>query len=95
MIRLIIKRKINGKKRKIKIIDSYCVLPYSLKKLCTGYKVEVAKGYFPHEFSRENTLFYKGKTPNYIYYRKDITSEAYLDIKSENWNFKTEVITYL
>jgi hypothetical protein len=84
MIRLIIKRKINGKQRKIKILDSYCVLPRSLKKLCEDYKVEVAKGYFPHKFSSEDTLFYKGKTPSFIFYSKDITYETYLGIKSEN-----------
>ena len=95
MIRLIIKREISGKMRKVKILDSYCVLPYSLKRLCEDYKVEVAKGHFPHEFSRHDTLFYTGKTPSFVFYRKDITYEAYLGIKSENWNFKAEVISYL
>lgn len=95
MIRLIIKRKINGKMRKIKILDSLCILPHSLAKLCKDYKVAVSKGHFPHGFSREETLFYIGTTPSFIFYRKHISYEQYQEIKNENWNFKAEAISYL
>jgi hypothetical protein len=75
--------KINGNIRKVKILDSYCVLPSCLRKLCKDYKVEVSKGYFPYKFSSEKTLFYIGKTPDISYYN-NIPIDMYKHLESEN-----------
>lgn len=43
--------------------------------LSEKYKVETVKGYFPHSFANENTLFYIGELPHYNYYKSDKLSK--------------------
>ena len=52
---------------KIRILDSFLMLNSSLADLGKIYEVDVLKGYFPHEFVNEKTLFYEGDRPSYYY----------------------------
>ena len=49
--------KVRTKTYTIKIVDSYNILPHSLKKLCETYNTEVIKDIFPYDFININTLF--------------------------------------
>ena len=90
----IIKVKISKGKYSFTIIDSYCMLTNSLSKLGKSFEVDTLKSYFPYKFSTTENLFYKGITPNIIYY-ENITLEEYNKIYSSNWSFKDETIKYL
>jgi len=74
--------------------DSYLMLPSSLRKLSTSFKVENKKGIFPVLFNNVN---YIGEVPDISYF-KNITLEEYSNYKNNfnnsSWNFKTEAIKY-
>lgn len=54
------------------------------------------KGIFPHDFANENTMFYKGETPDYKYYKDHIDENTYKEsIYKPNWDFKLEALKYL
>lgn len=78
----------------ITLNDSFAILPQELKALSVNYGCDTVKGSFPHTFANENTLFYKGVTPPKTFY-KDIESEDYDALYSEEWDFKGEAIKYL
>lgn len=76
----------DGKKThkiKITLLDSYLMLTNSLSKLGDSFDVDVVKGIFPHGFAAPNTLFYKGDTPNKMYF-KDIKDEDYIKLISKD-----------
>jgi hypothetical protein len=60
-------KKINYKpgKYKITILDSYKLLSGSLHDLSRAFGLSTVKGYFPHKFVSEDTLYYKGNTPSF------------------------------
>ena len=66
IIKLVIKRKINGKIRRVKLQDSATFLTSNLRDLCDAYEVSNKKSYFPYDFCNSNTLFYKGITPRVL-----------------------------
>lgn len=94
ILKLVIKRTIDGKVRTVTIMDSYAILPRSLRALCKDYNVVEAKGYFPYKFSLESHLFYSGATPNINYY-VDILDDVYNSLKRDDWDFKEETLKYL
>jgi hypothetical protein len=63
-------------KVKIEILDSYQILPSSLRTLALKYKVADLKGFFPYEMVNENNLNYIGPTPDITLFN-GITSEEY------------------
>lgn len=94
VLKLIVKRKIEGKVRIVKIQDSASMLPGKLIDLCKDYDVEIHKGYFPYDFCNKNTLFYKGHTPDISYY-KDMDKKLYKKLYKEVWDLKQECLEYL
>ena len=48
----------------IKLVDSYNLLPHSLRKLGEAYGSETVKDIFPYKFVNKNTLFYSGSKPS-------------------------------
>jgi hypothetical protein len=95
ILKLTIKRKVDGVLHSVSIMDSYRILTDKLSDLCTKYQVEESKGFFPYDFATENNLFYIGETPNINYYGNSITLKEYNDIKKDIWNFKEESLSYL
>ena len=95
MLRLVIKRKINNKYVKITFVDSLNILNDSLSNLTTEFEVKTIKGIFPYSFVNENTLEYKGPTPDIKYYNNNITLEKYKKIYQTNWSLKEESLKYL
>ena len=51
---------INKDKNSFSIIDSYTMLPNSLRKLGISFEVDTLKTNFPYKFAASNNLFYKG-----------------------------------
>lgn len=81
-------------KVKIEILDSYQILPSSLRTLALKYKVADLKGFFPYEMVNENNLNYIGPTPDITLFN-GITSEEYEGLVSFTWNLRNELIRYL
>ena len=81
-MKLVIKRKIDNNVRTVKILDSYAILPVSLKNLGEVFEVYTKKRYFPYSYCTKNTLFYIGKTPDIAYYQ-NITIEEYKNLYRE------------
>jgi DNA polymerase type B, organellar and viral len=94
ILRLVIKREIDGKVRSLKIVDSLALLPGSLRSLSKDYEVDVHKGYFPYNFVNKDTLFYVGNTPDIKYYN-NILKEDYKELYKEVWSLKDECLIYL
>lgn len=94
ILKLVVKRKVDKKMRSVTILDSYAVLPRSLRDLCRDYKVENVKSHFPYDFSTSDNLFYIGKTPNLNYWH-DITEQEYNNLIKEDWDLKHETLKYL
>lgn len=94
VICLVIKRKINNKIRKLTLLDSFAILPRSLKDLCIDYDINHKKSYFPYKFCNSETLFYKGKTPDRSYY-KGISESEYKNLYKEIWSMEKETKLYL
>lgn len=77
-------------------MDSYCILTNSLAKLAKNLELDLKKTHFPYTFSRHNTLFYVGNTPDISHYNKyDITKEEYDLLYTNNWSFKDISLEYL
>lgn len=75
--------------------DSMLMLPESLKKLGTAFKVE-EKGIFPVFFPNTNPLDYQGVVPDHKYFSKT-SIEEYNQFKAEfkgPWIFRDEAIKY-
>ena len=47
----------------IRLVDSYKLLPHSLRKLGEAYGTEIVKDIFTYKFVNKNTLFYSGSKP--------------------------------
>lgn len=94
ILKLVIKRKVDNKIRVVKIQDSIAILPGSLRALSLDYCVDTFKGYFPYLFASRKTLFYKGITPDFTYY-KDISLSEYNDLYKKVWDMEKECIDYL
>lgn len=90
----IIKVTIGKDKHSFTIMDSYCVLSDSLRKLGESFEVNTLKSRFPYDFATEDHLFYKGDTPS-INYFDNISTEEYNNISSDSWSFYDESIKYL
>lgn len=82
--------------------DSYLILPSSLRKLASSFKVE-NKGIFPYKFVNNEhiKLDYVGKFPRFTFFEyKDILENRveYIKYKSsinnKPWNFRDETIKY-
>jgi hypothetical protein len=84
----------DNNKYKIEMLDSYLILPSSLKTLGLKYKVKDLKGYFPYSFVNENTLDYIGPTPSISLFG-EISDEEYKGLVSFTWNIQNELIRYL
>ena len=98
ILKVTIKRKKSGSNNRydsITICDSYPILTSSLSKLCKDFNVSIHKGNFPYSFVNENTLFYKGITPDYYHYSDQLSPEEYEKYVTETWDFKEESIKYL
>jgi hypothetical protein len=70
-------------KTKIYLLDSYLILPSSLRTLALKYKVADLKGFFPYSFVSENNLDYIGITPSISLFN-GISNEEYEGIVSYN-----------
>lgn len=68
ILKLTIKRKLNGKLRRVNIQDSVAILPNSLKNLCKDFSTKIYKDTFPYSFCNKDTLFYVGVTPDIKHY---------------------------
>ena len=81
----------------INIVDSYSILPNSLKNLGKNFNVDIEKGIFPYKFVNENKLFYVGNAPDVSYYSKNSIShiEDYEFTNFSNWSVREETIKYL
>lgn len=77
---------------RIKIRDSYLLLPSSLRKLAISFGV-LEKSFFPHSFVNNNPLDYVGKTPNFDNW-EGLTLEEYNQLKSNKWSLRDEAIKY-
>ncbi|OTA50165.1 hypothetical protein K449DRAFT_427466 [Hypoxylon sp. EC38] len=55
-----VKHKILDKNVKIKFLDSYCLLPFSLANLGNSFKVDTIKDIFPYTFVNKDNLNYEG-----------------------------------
>jgi hypothetical protein len=79
---------------RITFLDSYLLLPGSLKNLSKSFNIESPKDLFPILF---NDINYQGSIPN-IKYFNNITHEEYENYKeiftNKIWNFKEESIKY-
>ena len=64
----ILSLKIKYKNCTIKFVDSYTMLPYSLRDLAITYGTDLVKDYFPYKFVTEDTIFYSGSKPDIAYY---------------------------
>ena len=95
ILKLTIKRKVDGVLHSVSILDSYRILTEALSDLCTKYEIKESKGFFPYDFATENNLSYIGETPNKNYYGISITQKEYNVIKKDVWNFKEESLSYL
>ena len=78
----------------ITFLDSYLMLPSSLKKLSESFNVDNPKDLFPILF---NLINYKGDVPNFDYF-KGVSLFEYLEYKNQFinkvWDFKEESIKY-
>lgn len=59
ILKLTIKRKIGNRFKRVIINDSLAILPGQLRQLGKDFEVEVQKTYFPYNFCRRDTVFYK------------------------------------
>jgi len=79
----------------IEFKDSILLLLYSLKSLCSSFKIDEGKSIFPHLFVNENNLEYKGDVPRIEDFYK-ISDNEYQEYK-RSYNvgsLKTEAIKY-
>lgn len=111
ILKLTIKRRINGKIRRVNIHDSLAILPSSLKNLCKDFSSKTDKDTFPYSFCNKNTLFYVGVTPDIKHYVKlldesetsnldketinKLRLEKYKSYYKEDWSLQLECIKYL
>lgn len=92
---------------KIIFKDSYQLLKGSQRELANTFNVEVQKGYFPHQFSSQKNLAYKGDQPELQYFGGQLTLEQYKEMKiyyeakklddnkEYSWSFREECMKYL
>jgi len=66
---------------KLKFSDSICILPSSLDNLGKSFDVSTKKDVFPYTFVSKDNLNYKGKLPDFSYY-KNITQDEYNNINN-------------
>ena len=85
--------KLNKTGKTIVFKDSYLLLPYSLRKLCSAFKVNISKGWFPFGL---NDIFYKGVLPAMSYWNLSIKDYETLVEKYTGllWSFQDEAIKY-
>ena len=111
ILKLIIRRRIEGKIRRVVLHDSVGILPRKLRDLCKDFNVKTHKGFFPYNFCNKHSLFYVGETPNINYYNdlldddellgKDketidrLREDKYKSIFKNNWSLQEECINYL
>ena len=111
ILKLTIKRRIDGKMRRLRIHDSVGLLPNSLRDLCKDFSTKTHKDIFPYLFCNIDTLFYVGETPDIKYYEnlldgvdisncdnktvKKLKKEKYKSIYKKNWSLKVECEEYL
>jgi hypothetical protein len=76
------------------MLDSYLIMPSSLRSLALKYKVSELKGYFPYSMVNENTLDYIGPTPDISSFN-GMPYEEWEGAFSYTWNLKAELLRYL
>ena len=74
-------------------LDSYLLLPHSLRSLCKAFNISVSKGYFPFGIGDIN---YIGPFPKFSDWKLDqLTYDQLKEGYGKRlWNFKTESIKY-
>lgn len=88
-----------GDKHYISFLDSFLILPSSLKKLASQFGVEQQKTIFPYLFANKVELNYKGECPKYEYFNtSEVTLEEYQLYKKQLidgiWDLRKETIKY-
>jgi|ERR1700742_1220462 len=83
----------NISKNYITILDSYLLLPSSLRNLLVAYKCDLLKGTLPYRFINKDNLYYIGSKPPKEFY--DISNKDYKLIPLKDWNLQEEVLKYL
>lgn len=94
-LKIVVKRVIDGKIRHVTLHDSIAILDSSLDNLSKTYDLSVKKGFFPYDFVRKNTLFYKGVTPNITYYTDKLDLDVYNSLVKQDWDLKEQTLIYL
>lgn len=91
ILSLIVSTKVNNKRYKIKIVDSYNLLQSSLNELCNTFNTDVKKSFFPYSFVNRNNLFYVGEKPDINFYdigiHKDQITPAEFSLKGKIFKF--------
>lgn len=97
VIKLKVKRTIDNKVRHVTLLDSWAMLPISLRDLCKAYELteEDSKSIFPYSFVKENTLWYSGQTPAKTYYDSQISNSEYKSLEKPDWHLMFETLKYL
>jgi hypothetical protein len=78
----------------VTFLDSYLMLPSSLKELCKSFEVEDPKGIFPFKL---NDIAYQGDVPDYNLFNNldPLKYNEYLNsFRYKIWNFREEAIKY-
>ena len=80
---------------KIEFKDSILLLLYSLKSLCSSFKIDEAKSIFPHLFVNKDNLEYNGDVPRFNDFI-EISVNDYQNYKNSYniWSLKKEAIKY-
>lgn len=94
ILELKISKKYDKSQNRVIIINSYAMLNSLLELLGENFDVDTKKSIFPHEFTKRNTLFYKGDTP-YIKFYYNLNYIEYYKIKVDNWSFKDQALKYI
>ena len=88
------KFKLANTKYQVTFLDSYLLIPSSLRKLCKSFGIIGGKGIFPYKF---NNINYSGDVPD-IKYFDNISLEEYKNYKAlyknKIWSFRDESIIY-
>ena len=85
-----------GTRYRLKLRDSYLLLPTTLRSLAKDLNLETEKGYFPHQFVDLSTLGYVGPYPNIKYWDRDANNTVKEGIKKKKtFNLKEKSLEYL
>src|SRR6185436_19314569 len=91
-------RKGGEKERKIriKLYDSYQLIPVNLKTLAEDFNCDTQKGIFPYDFVNQNNLNYVGPVPPLSTFN-DLDDFEYMKLVNnykDNWSLRNECLKY-